>query len=227
MEVYINYVEKNYFKYLGVLLSSDLSWTHHIQGVCSKARKILGLLYRRYYQYSDCRSLRQLYLTLVRPHFDYAAQVWDPHLQRDIKSLESVQKFALRICSKQWDAAYQELLEMFSLPSLENRRLYLKLCHLFKIVHGLCHFPPEVVVPGSGSTHSSRSFILQQPFSRTNSFYHSFIPDTIRVWNNLPEYALCNPSFSSFHNSIKCFFQLAIALALLPYCFCLVLVSRI
>ena len=53
------------FKYPGVLLSSDLSWTHHIQGVCSKARKILGLLYRRYYQYSDSRTLRQLYLSLV------------------------------------------------------------------------------------------------------------------------------------------------------------------
>ena len=69
------------FKYLGVLLSSDLSWTHHIQGVCSKARKILGLLYRRYYQYSDSRTLCQLYLSLVRPHLDYATQVWDPHLQ--------------------------------------------------------------------------------------------------------------------------------------------------
>ena len=67
------------FKYLGVLISSDLSWSKHIQGVCSKARKILGLLYRRYYQYSDSSSLRQLYLSLVRPHLDYAAQVWDPH----------------------------------------------------------------------------------------------------------------------------------------------------
>ena len=37
------------FKYLDVLISSDLSWSHHIQGVCSKARKIIGLLYRRYY----------------------------------------------------------------------------------------------------------------------------------------------------------------------------------
>ena len=37
------------FKYLGVLICSDLSWSEHIQGVCSKARKLLGLLYRRYY----------------------------------------------------------------------------------------------------------------------------------------------------------------------------------
>ena len=71
------------FKYLGVLFSSNLSWSDHIQGVCSKACKILVLLYRRYYQYSDSRSLLQLYISLVHPHLDYAAQVWDPHLQKE------------------------------------------------------------------------------------------------------------------------------------------------
>ncbi len=50
------------FKYLGVLFSSDLSWTHHIPRYMQQlARKILGLLYRRYYQYSNSRSLLQLY----------------------------------------------------------------------------------------------------------------------------------------------------------------------
>ena len=92
----------------------------HIQGVCSKARKILGLLYRRYYQYSDSRSLLKLYISLVCPHLDYAAQVWDPHLQKDIKSLESLQKCALKICSKQWDQGYDGLLELFSIPSMET-----------------------------------------------------------------------------------------------------------
>ena len=37
------------FKYLGVFLSSDLSFTQHIESTCSKARRILGLLYHRFY----------------------------------------------------------------------------------------------------------------------------------------------------------------------------------
>ena len=40
------------YKYLGLLISADLSWSDHIQSTCSKARKILGLLYHKYYRFS-------------------------------------------------------------------------------------------------------------------------------------------------------------------------------
>ena len=105
--------------------------------------------------------------------------------------LENVQKFGLRVCSKQWDTGYSELLNMCNLSTLENRRLYLKLCHLFKIVNGLCYFPSGVIVPRHNPSHAMRPLMLEQPFARTNCFQHSFIPDSVRKWNYLPDYVVC------------------------------------
>ena len=50
----------NTFKYLGVLLAEDLAWNPHIQSICSKARQVLGLLYRRFYNYSNTDTLEKL-----------------------------------------------------------------------------------------------------------------------------------------------------------------------
>ena len=120
------------FKYLGILLSSDLSWSSHIDFICTKARKLIGLLYRRFYGNVDNHSLLELYSVLVRPHLEYAAPIWDPHFIKDTNKLESVQRFALKMCLKQWDLGYQDFLDLSQLPTLENRRLYLKLCTLYK-----------------------------------------------------------------------------------------------
>ena len=38
-----------------------------------------------------------VHISLVRPHLEYAAQVWDPHLQQNTGDNERFQKFALMI----------------------------------------------------------------------------------------------------------------------------------
>ena len=78
------------YRYLGVLLTGDLSWSLQVESVCQKARRILGLLYRRFYGLASQESLKQLYLSLMRPHLEYACQVWDPHLSKDMNALESL-----------------------------------------------------------------------------------------------------------------------------------------
>ena len=78
------------------------------------------MLYRQFYQDADT-TLKQLYVCNIRPHLEYACQVWDPYLKRDIDLLESVQKFALRVCSKQWNASYLALCNTLPLLQEDSR----------------------------------------------------------------------------------------------------------
>ena len=60
------------FKYIGILLSQDMSWSPQVQTICSKAKKILRLLYQKFYECSSTDALTQLYVSLVCPHLEYA-----------------------------------------------------------------------------------------------------------------------------------------------------------
>ena len=52
------------YKYLGVVLTDDLTWSTHISEISIKARKIIGLIYRQFYSMSSASSLLQLILCL-------------------------------------------------------------------------------------------------------------------------------------------------------------------
>ena len=82
------------FKYLRELLSSDLSWSQHIGTICCKARKLLGLIYRRYFQHADTPTLLHLYMFI---HTWKRQPLSGVHIiyKMYIHALESVQKFAL------------------------------------------------------------------------------------------------------------------------------------
>jgi hypothetical protein len=170
------------YKYLDLLLSRNLSWSQHIKIRCSKARKLLGLIYRRFYQYSTSESLFQMFIALDRPTLEYASQVWSPYNVGEVNSIEQIQKFALiHMCSKTWDSSYQELLQLFSLPDLQQRRLYLDFSTTFRVVHGLFHFPNDVFVHQRAlrTTQSSNYCSYICPFARTCSYFNSFVPRTI------------------------------------------------
>ena len=99
------------YKYLGITLTSDLSWSPHISNCCNKTRRLVGLLYRRFQRNSCPTTLLRLYCSFIRPHLEYASIVWNPCQKGDIAKLENVQKFALRVCLKSWDMSYDDLLQ--------------------------------------------------------------------------------------------------------------------
>ena len=148
------------YKYLGVWLTSTLNWSMQVNKECKKARQQVGILYRKFHSSANTSTLLQLYLAYIRPHLEYPAPVWDPHQQRLIKSLERVQKFALKVCTKHWSSDYESLLQLCKLPTFASRRHYLKLCVLYQVVNGHLDFPMAPVVPRNlpGSLRNTSSY---------------------------------------------------------------------
>ena len=192
-------------KYLRVLLSSDMPWSPHINAICVKARRLVGLLYRKFYSWSDRQSLLTLYTAYVRPHLEYCSCVWDPFLQKDVDLLEGVQKFALKVCCKQWSASYQELLDASHLSSLQTRRENARLLYMYKIIHKLIDFPDAPLQLKPAPPYSSRNrnpLSLKLCHCRTSKFLNSYFPRTSSRWNNLPAAAVTSTSISSFKHNI-------------------------
>ena len=123
--LFLNNEEVRSYKYLGVTVSTDLKWDiYAITSICQRSKKLLGIMCNHCV---DAVFLSRLYLSLVRPIFEYASPVWDPYTQKNIHQLESVQKLALKICSHCWDIDYHILLDTFTLPTLASRREYLRI----------------------------------------------------------------------------------------------------
>ena len=192
------------YKYLGVVISSDLTWASHINTICTRAKKVIGLLYRQFFNHTSSQTQLKLYKALVRPHLEYAAQVWDPYMTKDVSKLENVQKFALKVCLNGWNLSYHQLEDRSNLPMLQNRRQYLKLCTLYKLFHGLYNFPPHVL--SSSTSRRNNHTCLSIPFARTTSYKASFFPSTIPLWNNLPSDAHLSPSLFYFKHHIEALF---------------------
>ena len=81
---------------LGILMSCDLKWWHHLNFISSRAYKILGLIRRSFSSRLPLSSKKKLYLSLVRSQLTYASQIWRPNLLKDISALERIQRRATK-----------------------------------------------------------------------------------------------------------------------------------
>ena len=148
------------------------------------------MLYRHFYRWSSSDALLKLYLSQIRPHLEYAVQVWNPYLLKDIKKLETVQKFALRMCVKRWSSSYEELLSESDIPRLVDRRRFLCLMYFYKAINGhITTIDNNIIVTHhcSYNTRSSSQTTSHQPFAHSNMYRNSFFPSTISLWNVLPD----------------------------------------
>lgn len=174
--------------YLGVTITSKLSWTTHINNIVCKAYKILGLIRRHLYD-CDTKTKDTAYKSLVRPCLEYASSVWDPYKACNIKKLEMVQRKAARFVCKDHrrSTSASILLQQLGWPTLQERRLNSRLKLFHKSINNIVALPvPDFVEITRYHTRSSlaNGFSYRHVRVNTDVFKWSFWPRTIPDWNS-------------------------------------------
>ena len=195
-------------KYLGVTITKDLSWEKHIHNITCKANSQLGFI-RRNVRARSIKTREKLYNTLVRPHLEYAASVWNPHVTKQKQAIEKVQRRAARWVTNQHDSmsSVTAMLKELNWQPLELRRVHSRLCLLYQITNGIVATPHiPYLLPHSHASRSSRHAHTLQHATyqcRTNYFKYSYFPHTIVLWNALPQAVVSSHTLVAFKTSLR------------------------
>ena len=122
-------------KDLGIYFESNLSFAEHIASKVKKATSVAGLI-RRSFTYLDKDMFRTLFTTIVRPHLEYGAPIWNPHSKRLIDLIENVQRRASKMIPGLSQLTYQQRLVALHLPTHQYRRYRGDMIEMFKLSHG-------------------------------------------------------------------------------------------
>ena len=118
---------KNNVKDLGVHFQTNFRFNTHYCDITNRAYRMLGFVIRNSKNFRIDTIIR-LYNALVRPHVEYASNIWSPTADTNINLIEKVQKRFLRyLYVKENNAypymiSYRTLLETFKFQTLNFRR---------------------------------------------------------------------------------------------------------
>lgn len=192
----------NHHPYLGVELSSDLSWAKHITQSVSKANSILGLLRRNLWNCTQ-NTKEIAYKTLVRPRLEYCSPIWDPYQKVYQEKIEKVQRRAARFVTNDHrrTSSVKQMLDSLDWEPLQDRREKARLISLYKEVH---HLTPSNIdhlklnPQMKYNTRQSHDLNLAITHTNKNCYKYSLYPRTIPTWNSLPDSTKSAPDVENF-----------------------------
>ena len=191
-------------KDLGVIFSSDLSWSQHYSVISAKAYCKLGLLRRTFSSLVPVDVKKQLYLSLVRSQLSYCSPVWRSHLLRDIKSLETIQRCATKYILCDYASDYRDrLINLHILPLMYRFELHDILFLVKALKSPDKSFPlMDHIKFATSTTRSASSSKLVHVCSKTTLGHHSYFSRVVRLWNSLPPIDL-SLSYSTIKYHLK------------------------
>ena len=183
--------EKQFVKYLGVIIDNKLSWKQHIENIRLKLSKANGILYYLR-KFTDIRTLKQIYFSLIHPYLNYGILCWASSPTSNLKTLQVAQNKCIKtMLNLNRRTNTNEL--YFDNSFLKINELYHRQCLIF--IHNLhhhrlpsvfqSHLRPTREVHSHNTRGSSSNFFLD----RANTNYGLRLPSYTgsKLWRQLSD----------------------------------------
>ncbi len=165
-----------------------MRWDSYIDNIINKgASRLNGI--RRLRDLLSRKAKISLYKALVLPLIEYGSIIYDNCTFILKQRLECLQRRAAIICTRAFqNTSYAKLLEELGWDSLEDRRTLARRSLFYKMTHKLapdylCDMVPLSVGARVGCYVLRNSGDLTTVRTKKNQLYTSFLPKTVRDWN--------------------------------------------
>jgi len=150
---------------------------------------------------------KQLYITYVRPHLEFAVAVWNPYHLKDINALEKVQRRATKIPWTLKNLPYEQRRKKLGLTELEARRTRGDLIQMFKITKNLenISWAETQIVAEARAGYRER---FRREITSNNQRHNFFLNRIAGPWNNLPDSVTAVRSVTEFKSKLDDYLKL-------------------
>ena len=182
-----------------MVIDNKLGFSEHLAEKINKANRIVGLI-RRTFVALDEEIFKCLYVAMVRPHLEYANQIWAPFLIKDIEAVENVQRRASKLVPSLKNLTYEERLRKLGLPTLTYRRARGDMIETYKILSGVYdkEVSQDIFVLKEGQRTRGHTKRIFKVHSRLNKNKYSFFKRVVNNWNQLPQWVIDSDTVKGF-----------------------------
>ena len=195
-------------KLLGLVIDDKLTWSAHIDHLCSTLSSKKSLL-RQLADYVSVDVFKKCYQGYMLPLIDYGSVTWSGTSLVNIERICKLQKRAARIIlHADYDTPPAIMFRDLEWQPVNKRLANNKAILIYKALN---HLTPEYITAmlmpisetHSRNLRSSTTGTLSVPRSRTSFFDISFISSAQKLWNSLPISVRLSPSINDFKDKLK------------------------
>ena len=198
---------KSHVKYLGIYFDQHLSWKFHINLICSKISRTVGII-AKLRHYVPCMILLSLYNSLILPYISYGLSAWGQAAKCHLDKVLKLQKRALRFIhfadfrSSAIPLFYLSNISPLNVLFVESVAGLMYDVHVEKAPDNISDLFSYVADHHSYDTRAAKNMNMYCQHSRLNINYKSFSRFGVRLWNAIPQHTK-NLSKKTFKKKVK------------------------